>query len=144
MAGKTENKSENKQAELQQKYVALQLIEAQIKELQEELERLEQRNQELMRLGHSLGEFSSGKPGRALASVGMGIYAESELKNAKEVLVNVGSGVLVKKPVSETKDLIQKQIDASAEILEKLTQNLQLLVRRANELQGDLQELVKD
>ncbi|MBI2041326.1 MAG: prefoldin subunit alpha [DPANN group archaeon] len=140
MAGKTENR----QAELQQKYVALQMIEAQMKELQEELEKLEHRNQELVKLGQSLGEFSTGKPGKSLSSVGMGIYAESELKNTKEVLVNVGSGILVKKQVSETKDLIQKQIEASAEILEKLTQNMQLLVRRANELQGELQELVKD
>lgn len=139
MAGKTD-----KQAELQQKYVALQMMEAQIKDLQEELEKLEHRNQELMSLGQSLGNFAAGKPGKSLSSVGMGIYAESELKNTKEVLVNVGSGILVKKPVSETKDLIQKQIEASGEILEKLTQNLQLLVQRANELQGEMQELVKD
>ncbi len=137
-------KAENKQAELQQKYMSLQLIEAQIKELQEELEKLEHRNQELMLLGQSLGDFAAGKPSKALSSVGMGIYAESELKNTKEVLVNVGSGVLVKKPVSETKDLIQKQVDASVDILEKLTRNMQLLVQRANELQGELQELVKD
>ncbi len=82
----------------EQRYMILQMISSQIQELQKELESIEGKSSDLSNLRASLGTLSSTKEGaKALSPVGLGIFAESELKSTSHVFVGVGAGVMVKK-----------------------------------------------
>ena len=82
----------------EQKYFMLQMIDAQIKEIEKQIMELEQRSAEISSLKSSLKALGDSKNNsKSFSSLGLGIYTESEIKNTKDVLVNVGSGVLVKK-----------------------------------------------
>ncbi|MFH0869344.1 MAG: prefoldin subunit alpha [archaeon] len=132
----------NEQAE--QKYFMLQMIDAQIKEIEKEISALEQRSADIASLKSSLGAFLETKPhSKSLAGLGLGVYAESEIKNTRDVLVNVGAGVLVRKTVSEAADMMGRQLAQIDSVALQLTQNLTSLAKRAQEIEKEIQSLVK-
>ena len=136
------NKDDKKK--LEEKYLMLQLLDAQIKELEKELSALEVQSKNILNLKESLTSLEKSKENsRGFSAIGAGIYSESDIKDTKNVLVNVGAGVLVKKSVPETSKLLDKQITQSQEITKKLAANIQTLSEKAVELQMEVQDLVK-
>ncbi len=130
--------------EVEQKYIMLQMIDAQIKELEKEVEAIEQRAFEITALKASLKALSESKANsRSFAPLGYGIFTESELKNTANVLVNVGSGVLVKKTVPEADEILGKQVAQMDSVISQLTQNLTSLATRAQQIEHEIQALVK-
>jgi len=127
---------------LQEKYVMLQLIDTQIKEIEKELHALENRNTELITLKASLAGLGKVKAGsKTYSPIGLGIYAQGTISDTKEVLVNVGSGVIVKKDLESAKELLNSQLRQSEEIILKLAQNLQMLAARAHEVEHEIRDL---
>jgi len=129
---------------MEQKYVMLQMIDAQIKELEKEISAIEQRAFDIASLKSSLRAFGETKQGsKSFSSLGLGIYCESEVKNTKEVLVNVGSGVIVKKSVADAEEMLAKQMSQIDSVALQLTQNLTSMATRAQEIEKEMQELAK-
>lgn len=138
------NCKQNKKEQAEQKYVMLQLIDAQIKELEKEISALEQRAAEITSLKLSLKALAESKPNsKSFSPIGLGIYSESEIKNTKEVLVNVGADVLVKKTVTEAEEILAKQLSQLDNVTKQLTQNFTNLAGRAQDIEQDIQNLVK-
>jgi prefoldin alpha subunit len=136
--------AEQNRKAIEEKYVMLQLIDAQIKEFENELGALEQRSQELVKLKSSLDSLAKTNPGAAtFASVGLGTFALSELKDPKHVLVNVGSGVLIKKDMESAKELITLQLHELDKAAAHLSQNMHTLIIRAQQAETEIQELLK-
>jgi len=130
--------------EAEQKYIMLQMIDAQIKELEKEIEAVEQRAFEITSLKSSLKALSESKANsKSFAPLGYGIFTESELKNTTNVLVNVGAGVLVKKTVPEADEILGKQIAQIDSVASQLTQNLTNMATRAQQIEKEIQELVR-
>jgi len=75
--------------------------------------------------------------------LGLGVYAESEIKNTKDVLVNVGAGVLVKKTAAEAEEMMARQLAQIDAVSLQMTQNLTNLAARAQEIEKELQALAK-
>jgi len=136
--------SEDNKKKLEEKYLMLQLLDAQIKELEKELTALEVQNKNILNLKESLSSLEKSKENSGgFSAIGAGIYTESDIKDTKNVLVNVGAGVLVKKTISETSQLLNKQVKQSDEITKRLAANMQTLSEKAAELQIEIQDLVK-
>ena len=141
---KDPNCEQDKEEKVQQKYVMLQLIDAQIKELEKELSTIEQRAFEISNLKLSLKAMAESKPNsKSFSPLGLGIYTESEIRDTKNVLVNVGSGVMVKKTIVEAEEILSKQMSQIDSVALQLTQNLTNLATRAQEIEKELQGLVK-
>lgn len=127
---------------LEEKYIMLQLIDAQIREIEKELSTLETRNAELIKLKDSLNSLGKVKKGaKAYSPIGLGIYTESTISNTKEVLVNVGSNIIVKKDLASANELLDKQLRQSEDVILKLAQNVQTLATRAHELEREIKDL---
>jgi prefoldin alpha subunit len=75
---------------------------------QELLEQIEQSLLNLKKTRQDLLDFEGEKSKEILAPIANGIYVEAELKN-KELLVNVGSDIVVKKSVKEAIEIIDAQ-----------------------------------
>ena len=128
----------------QRKYIEIQILEQQIKQIQKNLEILNQQIFELNMISNSLTEIKKTKIGQELLiPLGSGIFIKTELKDNNEILTNVGSDVVVSKTNAETKTFIKSQTEFVTEMITKIEQELHLSISKYEELKEDLQELVK-
>ncbi|UCH12318.1 MAG: prefoldin subunit alpha [Candidatus Omnitrophota bacterium] len=135
---------EEQQKELQQKYMHLQLMQQQIKQLQQQIQQFEQQIAELDSLSQSLDDLKKVKPGSdTLVPISSGIFAKATLKDNEELLVNVGANTVVKKSVSDTKKLIEKQSSEVRKLQEQLLEQLQKAAVAAESTEKELQKLVE-
>jgi len=129
--------------QVEERYMMLQLISGQMQEIQKEIAAMEEKASDVAGLKNNLKCLAESKAGsKSFSSLGLGTYVESEIKNTETVLVNVGAGVFVKKTAKEAEEIIGKQISQLDSINAQLTENLTMLAARAQELEGELQELV--
>ena len=128
----------------QRKYIEIQILEQQIKQIQKNLEILNQQIFELNMISNSLTEIKKTKIGQELlVPLGSGIFIKTELKDNNEILTNVGSDVVISKTNAETKTFIKSQTEFVTEMITKIEQELHLSISKYEELKEDLQELVK-
>ncbi|MBD3262770.1 prefoldin subunit alpha [Candidatus Woesearchaeota archaeon] len=128
---------------MQQKQLMLQLIGAQMQEIEKEVIEIENKSKELTNLKGNLDSLKeTKKSAKAFPSLGMGIFAEGNITNTKEVLVNIGSNIVVKKDIESTKKLLDNQIKQTKDISKKLTQNMQNLVLRAQGLEQEIKNSI--
>lgn len=131
----------NLNEETQKKYMELQLLDQQIKQLQQQLMTVNQQIVELRRVDDDLTEFGKIKENSNMFfALGPGIFAEGAISN-KDLLLNVGSNVLVKKPIIDTKKLINVQVAELEGLMVKLQEDMGAIGLRGNELQEELAEL---
>ncbi|MBS3163417.1 prefoldin subunit alpha [Candidatus Woesearchaeota archaeon] len=131
----------NLNEETQKKYLELQLLDQQIKQLQQQLMTVNQQIVELRRVDDDLSEFEKVKENSNMFfALGPGIFAEGSI-SSKDLLLNVGSNVLVKKPVIDTKKLINVQVAELEGLMVRLQEDMGAIGLRGNELQEELTEL---
>jgi len=127
---------------LQQKYLELQLLEQQIKEVQQQQQILNHRLNELTKLKESLSDLEKFKENKKLFSqIGPSVFIKTELKDSKNVLMDVGSGIVVEKPISEAVKLISSQLEEINNNLGLITQHLSNAAMQAQSIQEELQSL---
>jgi prefoldin alpha subunit len=105
----------------QQKLMAQQLILQQVQQMEQQILAINQQISELHTLKDNLNELKEVKNRKIQTPLGSGIFIESELKDASNVLMGVGSGVVVKKDTSSAMKVIESQIEE----LNKLSQQMQ-------------------
>jgi len=111
---------EQKNKQLQQMMLAQQKkqIEAHFEKITENIDVLNQ-------LATNLKDLSQLKQkSKSFFSLGGGIFIEGELNPLKEVLMNVGAGVTVKKDVEKAKQILAKQIQDLTKIKQKMEQDI--------------------
>jgi len=108
--------------------------------LQQEAERIGQENEniirqilELQELKNNLEVFKNSKNEDSLVSFGKGIFTEAHIKD-KDLFVNIGSNVIVKKSIPETVELIDEQASKLEQVKEELAQHLGSLNMQLNAL----------
>ena len=115
------------------------MLERQSQETQNKIEFVNQQIAELMQFQDSLNYFNDSDQKQILASLGKGVYVKANLEN-KDLFVEVGSGVIVKKKSSDMNDIINDQIRKFTEVrthliaeFESYNKSLQSLVKEIEE-----------
>jgi prefoldin alpha subunit len=88
----------------------LKIIEQEANEREKQLNLFEEHLKDLEEIKKALKELEENNDKEIFANIGKGVYISAELKN-KELLVETGNRVLVKKSIPQTIDLIEKQIE---------------------------------
>ena len=101
----------------------LAIIEQQVQQLQQQLQAVEQGIIDLNSLNFELDELVGSKEKDILSPIGRGIFTHTKLVS-EDLIVNVGKGCLVKKSISETKELIKRQIENLDKVRRELNENL--------------------
>ena len=128
--------------EIQQKYIELQILNQQIKKIQEQFMLLQQQLAELTSLELSLAEMKDvKKDSEVFSSLGSGIFVNSKLSATENVLVNVGAGVLVTKTIDEAVNLVKTQINNINQSQETIKEELTKAVMYSEQLTQELNEL---
>ena len=127
---------------LQEKYVELQLLSMQIKQLEEQLSLLDQKSAELANLHDALHKLHELKPGtKSFVPIGPGVFASGAIEHTNEVLLNVGAGVIVKKSVHEAEESVTKQLEQLEDITLELSHNLKEYIAKAQAVEAELNDL---
>ena len=80
--------------------------------------------EELKKIKEDLLNLKDVKDKKTYVPLGAGIFLESELKNTKNVVMNVGSNVLVKKDFKSANEILDKQINELKKIQVQLDSEL--------------------
>lgn len=133
-----------KQQQLQQKYMEYQMLEQQIKQMQEHAQKLEQQTAEIHAVKQSLEDMEKSEAGKeVLVPVSGGIFFRAELKDGKNFLVNVGSGVVVEKDAASTRELIENQEKEMERFKDQLMEQLVESMIRHNSMEEELKKLIE-
>lgn len=125
--------------ENQELMLKLGMFEQQIRQLQQQLQAVEQGIAEISSLNLGLDELKGKKGEELFAPIGRGIFAKANLAS-EELIVDIGGGNLVKKSIPETKELIELQIKKLGEVKKELEDALEKLGEEINKIIGEAQE----
>ena len=120
----------------QELIIKIQIMEQEANQLNEQLQMVEQNVNEMLELKASLDEIGKEENKDILANIGKKIFIPVEIKT-KELIVEVGKGHYVKKTPEETIKIVESQLDR---LMEGKTQ----IVGRLDELQNEMQSLIKE
>jgi len=108
----------------QELMIKFQMYEQQIKQVQQQLEAVENAISEMTSLNLGLMEIKGSKDKEILASVGKGIFVKAKILSEK-LTVDVGGKNFIGKDVDSTKKLIEKQIKKLENIKQELEESLE-------------------
>ena len=129
--------------ELQKKYMELQLLGHQIKEMQKQVQTIDGQLMDLEATNNALEELSKAKEkSEMFVPISSGVFASAELKDSKELLVNVGAGTAVKKPISDVREMIDEQIVELGNYRLQALAQLEKLIEHARKLESELKSLI--
>lgn len=128
----------------QQKANALLMRAAELQQYSEQAEQqLALINNELVEMSNfekNVDAFSKNSQKEIISSIGKGVYAKALLAD-KDFLVNVGSGVLVKKTPEETKKVVKSQLEKLEEAKAGLLAQMELFHNELYQLVGEIEKL---
>lgn len=135
----------NKEKEVQQKYMEMQLIEQQLQKLQKQMGTMEEQVQEIDQIIHSVSELKDVKKGsEILVPVSSGIFVKAKIEDPNDVYMNVGANVNVKKDLKYAKEVMQKQQDEIKEMRGNFAHAIDKFMERAKGLEKELKSLIED
>jgi prefoldin alpha subunit len=126
--------------EQQELMFRLAMFEQQIKQLQEQLQTIEQAILETSALSEGLDDIKGEK--EILASIGKGIFVKAKLAS-EDLVVDIGSKNFVKKSIPETQKIINEQIKKLEEVKKELETKLEEVNHELVEIIREAQEKEK-
>ena len=127
----------------QELYIQLQMIQENAKQIYKQLQVAESQLMELVMTSQSLDEFRQIKEKTEIfVPLNSGIFVKAELGKADVLLVNVGANVAVKKDISSTKKLVERQLEQLREVRERMASDLKKLTMQGGMIEEELQKLV--
>ncbi|NQU78815.1 prefoldin subunit alpha [Candidatus Woesearchaeota archaeon] len=136
---------EKKQKELQNKYMEYQVSEQRIKQLQQQLEKMESQLLEVSAVEQSISEIGDVKEGEEiLVPISGGVFFKTKLDNSSKFLVNVGSNVVVEKDVARTCEMVRLQGIEIRKYKEQVLTALNEQVEIHFNMEEELKKLVED
>lgn len=123
----TKEASKEKLEAMQQSYMHLQMLDQQMKQVQENLAQLDKQKIDLLQVQQSLDDLKkAGINSETLVPLSAGIFVKAELKNNNTMLVNVGGNITVEKTVEETKEMVSQQLQE----LKNLEKEMEIQLRK--------------
>ena len=140
---KNEHK-ENRQEELQHKYIELQILKQQISQYVEQKQALDEKQGEMNATIEALRKIDTIKEGDEMwSSLGSSTFVRSDIKDTKKVLVAVGAGVVTKKPVERAIEILESRVKDRDALSTQIVEQANALRERINALEPQVQKLMK-
>ena len=129
----------NNEQEQQELYYKFAMYEKQIREMQQQIEAVENGIADLTSLNFAMDELVGNTGKEIYAPLGKGIFVKAKLIS-EELNVDIGNGNLVKKNIPDTKKLIFEQVKKLGGIKKELENNLDELGKEINGMMNQTQE----
>jgi prefoldin alpha subunit len=126
----------------QEKYFELQMLDQQMKQLQQHAQQVDEKIQELQQLIEHLHSLEHVKDDtEILAPISAGIFAKANIQNTKKLLVNVGTGINVEKDIPSIIEIIKDQIKQMENVKVQVTIQQQTFTDHMTTLQQEIQNV---
>ena len=83
--------------DIQKKIIQFQILEANLKSLQEREELFNERVREIETTKAALEELKQIKPNKTLIPLGSGSFISGKIEDSEDIIIGIGSGVAIKK-----------------------------------------------
>ena len=117
-----------------QKLMVQQLMMQQLQQIEQQISTIEQQKVDLTTLQENLEELQKLKKVKIHTPLGAGVFLESEVKETNDVLLGVGSGVIVKKDVKAAIKIMGRQVQELEKISVQMQNELNSLTTHFNEI----------
>jgi len=125
------------------KYMQLQMLQQQVEQITEYMEKLQMQQKELDTSIEALTELQKiDLNTELLAPVANGIFLKAELKDNQKLVVNVGADVSTEKTIPEVITLLEEQKEKITENIVEAENVLQELYRHGHKLYQESGEVV--
>jgi prefoldin alpha subunit len=119
----------------------LKILDKHIKELQSQIETLDEQSVELAYIQQSIDDLKKAERGSTvLVPLSNGIFAKATLEESDKLLVNVGSNIVVGKTYDQTKDMMAAQTKDLQEMRGTLERSIHKLVAKVMEIDQRISE----
>jgi prefoldin alpha subunit len=135
-----ENKKKHMEA-VQEKVLIYQILKQQLENVQSQSLLLENAFMELENSKQALSDLNVSKESDVLIPLGSGCYAHGNMANSGSVLMNVGAGVVVGKPISLALEKLEEKRKEIEKHFEELQRNMQMLVGEINKVATDFEDI---
>ena len=120
--------------EINKQLYLLQRYQEQAEQIYGEAEIIERIISEYERAIETLQEMDTTSEKDVLMPVGGNVFAYASLKDTGKVVVNVGSGVFIEKPINAAIDILNRKID-------DLRKSQERLIKTAEEIKARMEEI---
>jgi prefoldin alpha subunit len=120
--------------EQQECFMRVQMLGQEAEKIEQQLQVIDQQITELSSIKDSLETLKKDNNKEILANLGKGIFVRADIKE-KDLFVNIGGSIVVKKSMDETIEVITNQN-------ERLLAGKEQLVEKIREIQENMQELM--
>ncbi len=117
----------------------LSLFEQQMQQIRQQMQTVEQGIIELKDLDKGLDNLKGKKDKEILAQIGRGIFVKAKLIS-EDLTVDIGGKNFIVKSISETKEMINEQINKLEDVYEQLTKSLNELNMQMIKLIDEVQK----
>jgi len=127
---------------LQKLYMQFQVLDQNIKQIQQQAQTLNAQLVELVGATRSLDDIKNVKNGtEILVPISSGVYAKAEIKDTENMLVNVGANINVKKSVDDTKKIIETQVEEMKKLQKQMLGELNRLTTQAGLIENEMNKI---
>jgi len=135
----SDNQKQENVIDRQQMLFEIQMLDRESKQLQQHLTQTDQQLVELDITKNAISELNNFEKGREiLVPIAPGIFATAKIDNNSEVLINVGSGVVVSKTIEQAIALIKTQTEEVRKSQDMVIKELEKISNRINEIEMQL------
>jgi len=130
-----------KKEELQKKVLRFQVMEANLKALEERAQLVTQRLEDIQRTILAINDLEKTKPNSALIPIGSGNFVQGKIENTEEMIVDVGSGVFIKKKKDEAKEILEERLKEFEKLLQEISTSAQAILVELEKIQEEIRKL---
>ena len=136
--------NQQEQQQLQRKIIELNMLDQRCKQIQQQVNVVDQQLTELQLLENNINEVKKiENNSETLSQLGQGIFVKSKVNKIDEVFIDIGSKIVVKKNVEDAKELIKKRIEQVMNIRELILQELSNMILTIQILEKEIQQKIE-
>ncbi len=130
------------QSNLQEKVIELNVLDSRLKEIQQQIQVIDQQLMELQILEKNIDEIKKAKKNsETLSSLGPGVFIKSTIANNEEIFIDIGSKIIAKKTAEEAKELVKKRTEQIMNIRDIVVNEINNIVFQIQKIESEIQQM---
>lgn len=132
-----------KKEDIQKKIVEFQVLEANLKILQDRTEKLNEKLEEFQSTKMAIEELKETKPNEALIPLGSGIFVTGNVEKSENLIVDIGSGIVLKRTRSETTEILENKLKEAEKDIKNITEQSMSIILRLEKIREEVEKTHK-
>ncbi len=131
--------------EFQQKAYEFEMYRQELANIQKQLQELSYRIQELDLVLNSLEAIKKNNGDEEIiVPIGQGVYIKTKIVDKKDILIDVGSNVIIEKDIDKAIEYVKERFDEISKYIDRLNKDAQYFTTKLQELEPILNKMSQE